>query len=200
MQEGWFENNSLRNMVGFYGSRGLYADLASGTLPSFSSIVPNQCDDQHGQDNADAFCAEDQGTPFYQGQGQALTDGTQVGLNPGLSAQADATMRRIVTSIEQSPAWEHGYNAIVIVYDENDYSGTATPRPANSVWPAQYLNTVILTVETNGRFGPSGIHSKNFYTSFSLLKSLEAGFGLRCLNHACDADVSVMSDLFGSGH
>jgi phosphatidylinositol-3-phosphatase len=201
VQEGWAENNSLRNMVGFDGANGFYADLASGDLPSLSYIVPNQCDDQHGQDNADAFCAEDQGTPFYQAQGQALTDGTQVGLNPGLSAQADVTMQRLVTSIEQSPAWRHGYNAIVIVYDENDYSGTATLTvPAGKVWPAQYLNTVILTVETNDNRGPSGVHSKVFYNSFSLLKSLEAGFGLRCLNHACDEDVNVMSDMFGSGH
>jgi phosphatidylinositol-3-phosphatase len=199
VQEGWAENDSLHNMVGFDGPNGFYADLGSGDLPSLSYIVPNQCDDQHGQNNADAFCAEDQGTPFYQAQGQALTDGTQVGLNPGLAAQADATMQRIVTSIEQSPVWRHGYNAIVIVYDENDYSGTATPRPAGKTWPTRYLNTVILTVETNSKYD-RGVRSDVFYNSFSLLKTLEAGFGLRCLNHACDDDVSVMSDLFGPGH
>jgi len=32
------------------------------------------------------------------------------------------------------------------------------------------------------------------------LKSLEAAFGLPCLNHACDSDVKVMSDLFGEEH
>jgi hypothetical protein len=26
---------------------------------------------------------------------------------------------------------------------------------------------------------------------------MEAGFGLACLNHACDSDVKVMRDLFG---
>ena len=31
------------------------------------------------------------------------------------------------------------------------------------------------------------------------LKSLEAGFRLPCLNHACDGDVKVMSDLFSVG-
>src|SRR5262249_36788617 len=164
-------------MVAFDGSQGLYADLASGEVPSFSYIVPNQCNDQHGQNNADAFCAEDQGTPFYQSQGQALTDGTQSGLNPGLSAQADVTVQKIVGAIHQSPAWRHGNNAIVIVYDENDYSGTMNPQPAG-VWPSQYLNTVILTVETNN--GHRGVHSNNYYNSFSLLKSLEAGFRLQC--------------------
>jgi hypothetical protein len=29
-----------------------------------------------------------------------------------------------------------------------------------------------------------------------LLKTIEGAFGLRCLNHACDADVAVMKDLF----
>ncbi len=45
--------------------------------------------------------------------------------------------------------------------------------------------------------GPRGVQSGRFYTHFSLLKSLEAGFGLPCLNHACDGNVVVMSDLFG---
>jgi hypothetical protein len=35
------------------------------------------------------------------------------------------------------------------------------------------------------------------YTHFSLPKTLECGFGLPCLNHACDATVKVMSGLFG---
>jgi hypothetical protein len=199
VQEGSDESNSMRNMVGFDGQRGLYADLANGEFPNFSYIVPNQCDDQHGQNNADAFCAEDQGTPFYQSKGQALTDGTQVGLNPGLAAQADYTVEKIVNSIKHAPAWQHGYNAIVIVYDENDYSGTANAQPANTVWPEQYLNSVIMVVETNSAYA-KGVKSDKFYNSYSLLKSLEAGFRLPCLNHACDKDVSVMADLFGEGH
>ena len=32
-----------------------------------------------------------------------------------------------------------------------------------------------------------------------LLKSLESGLRLPCLNHACDADVKVMTDLFSGG-
>ena len=38
-----------------------------------------------------------------------------------------------------------------------------------------------------------------FYTHFSLPKSLESGFRLPCLNHACDASTSIMSDLFADG-
>lgn len=31
-------------------------------------------------------------------------------------------------------------------------------------------------------------------------RSMEAGFGLPCLNHACDRNVKVKSDLFGGDH
>ncbi len=197
VQEGFNPENSVHNMVGFDGARGLYSDLASGHVPSLSYIVPNQCDDQHGRGNGDAFCQFDQGTAAYEG----LTNGTQVGLNPGLSEQADVTLHKLVTSIKASPAWHDGYNAIVIVWDENDYSGLAVAPAANKVFPVPNQNEVVLTVETNGSYGhSSGVHSNTFYDSFSLLKSMEAGFRLPCLNHACDSNVNVMSDLFGSGH
>jgi hypothetical protein len=94
-------------------------------------------------------------------------------------------VQALVTAIHNSDVWQHGNNAIVIVWDENDYSISPT------------TNQVLLTVDTN--YGAKGVRSKNFYTSFSLLKSLEAGFGLPCLNHACDSSTAVMSDLFASG-
>jgi hypothetical protein len=40
------------------------------------------------------------------------------------------------------------------------------------------------------------VKSNTRYNHFALLKTLEAGFGLPCLNHACDANVPVMMDLF----
>lgn len=191
MQEGYSPNNSLNNVVGFDGPGGLYADLTTGTVPSFSYIVPNQCDDQHGRGNGDAFCAFDPGLP----PGDA-TVGTQAGLNPGLIQQGDVTIQRIVEAIEASPVWQEGHNAIVIVWDENDYSGLL--NPPTGLFPRQNQNIVVLTVQLN-RQGANGVQSRNYYNSFSLLKSLEAGFGLPCLNHACDPNVAVMSDLFGGG-
>jgi len=196
VQEGYDPRNSLKNMVGFDGDHGLYADLAKGEVPSLAYIVPNQCDDQHGRSNGDAFCQFDQGIAALAD----LTDGTQVGLNPGLSAQADTTIERIVRAIRQSPAWEHGDSAIVIVWDENDYSGLPKALPPGTPYPDGNQNRVVLTVETNSH-SAKGVHSTRFYNSYSLLKSMEGAFRLGCLNHACDSDVSVMSDLFGpAGH
>lgn len=189
VQDGDQDNNSLANVVGFDGPRGLYAELASGDLPSLSLIVPNQCNDQHGRGNGDAFCAFD-----YGQNDSGYTYGTQVGLNPGLIQQGDSTIQRLVQGIQGSPAWQHGRNAIVIVWDENDYSGSATQL--SGLFPPQNQNRVVLTVQTNFR-SHHGLQSSKYYNSFSLLKSLEAGFGLPCLNHACDSSVAVMSDLFG---
>ncbi len=189
VQEGTEFGNSLENIVGFDGPRGLYADLGKGDVPSLAFIAPSQCNDQHGRGNGDAFCA------FDPGIGTAgLTYGTQVGLNPGLIMQGDSTIERLVKAIKHSPVWHDGRTAIVIVWDENDYSGISTTP--NGLFPPQNQNRVVLTVETNGD-SEEGVQSDRYYTSYSLLKTLESGFGLPCLNHACDENVKVMRDLFG---
>lgn len=169
VQEGTNPRNSLSNVVGFDGPAGLYQDLGSGNSPDFSFIAPNQCNDQHGRSNAGPFCNFDESD-----------NGTQAGLNEALILQGDITVQRIVTAIKGSPVWQRGRNAIIVVWDENDY--TATP------------NQVLLIVDTN--YGDPGVKSAQPYTHFSLLKSLEAGFGLPCLNHACDNNANVMTDLF----
>jgi hypothetical protein len=169
VQEGPNHRNSLQNVAGFDGADGLYADLASNNVPNFSFIAPNQCNDQHGRGNAGPFCNFD-----------ATDDGTQSGLNETLIYRGDVTVQRIVTAIKNSQAWREGNNAIVLLWDENDY--TATP------------NRVMTIVDAN--HGNGGVQSTKFYTHFSLLRTLEGGFGLPCLNHACDSNVSAMSDLF----
>jgi hypothetical protein len=189
VQQGTQPTNSLHNIVGFDGPRGLYSDLARGDVPSLAFIAPSQCNDQHGRGNGDAFCAFDFGA-----NSSGLTYGTQVGLNPGLIQQGDVTIERLVRSIKASPVWRDGRTAIVIVWDENDYSGISTPP--HGLFPPQNQNKVVLTVETN-REDEAGVQSTTYYNSFSLLRSLEAAFGLPCLNHACDANVRVMADLFG---
>jgi hypothetical protein len=173
VQEGHDPRLSLKNTVDFEGPRGLFANLATGNVPSFSFIAPNQCNDQHGRGNAGPFCNFD-----------PTSDGTQAGLNPALILRGDTTVQKLVTAIKSSPAWREGSNAIIVMWDENDYS------------LAPNTNQVMLIVDTNR--GVHGVQSTKRYTHFSLLKSFEAGFELPCLNHACDKDVGVMSDLFGS--
>ncbi len=173
VQEGFNPELSLKRVADFEGANGLFADLSGGHVPSYSLIVPNQCNDQHGRGNAGPACEFDPND-----------NGTQNGLNPGLIYRGDVSVQTLVTAIHRSPVWQEGHNAIIVVWDENDYSVAPT------------VNKVLLTVDTN--YGVTGVRSKNFYTHFSLLKSIEAGFGLPCLNHACDSTTKVMSDLFAA--
>jgi len=174
VQEGEREGLGLDRVVGFEGTHGLFEDLGSGRVPSFSFIAPNQCNDQHGRGNAGPTCDFD-----------PSNDGTKNGLNPALMYLGDLALRNIVKAIHSSPAWHEGRNAIIVLWDEDDYSVSPT------------VNKVLLTVETN--YGARGVKDANFYTHFSLLKSIESGFRLPCLNHACDADTKVILSLFRSG-
>ena len=171
VQDGLDPRNSLHNVVGFEGAHGLFDDLISGRVPDFSFIAPNQCTDQHGRANAGPACDFD-----------PVTDGSQAGLNPALIYIGDLTLRTLVRAIHASPAWQQGRNAIVVLWDENDYS--ATPN----------TNQVLLIVDTN--YGKHRVESNKFYTHFSLLKTLEAALGVPCLNHACDRVFNAMGDLF----
>lgn len=95
-------------------------------------------------------------------------------------AQGDAAVQALVTQIRKSPVWTSGRSAIIVVWDENHYSS----KP----------NQVVTIVDTN--YGVKGVTSHVKYNHFSLVKTLEAGFGLEYLNHAADKDVRLISDLF----
>ncbi len=165
-------NGHIPHIVSFEGPHGLWADLATGHVPTYSYVVPNQCHDQHGAGNYppsptetfdDVFCSNN------------IFDG-------GLRQEGDIELQALVGAIKASPVWTSGKTAIVIVWDENDYS------------TAPVTNQVVMIVDRN--YGPQGVQSSNFYTHFSLLKTIETALGLPCLNHACDPSTALMSDLF----
>lgn len=105
--------------------------------------------------------------------------GSYCAYEPALIERSDQTVARIVTAIKSSKVWKPGNNAIVLVWDEDDNSAN---------------NHVLMVVDTNRGDTPSV--SSVSHNHFSLLKTLEAGFRLPCLNHACDGNVQVMSELF----
>jgi phospholipase C len=159
IQQGSTPELSFARVVDFDGPHGLFADLARGTLPTFSFVAPNQCHDMHGAGGDSAQCGDD-------------THAIQMG---------DADVKKLVGAIKASPAWHDGRNAIVVLWDENDYDNAA--------------NKVAFLVETN--YGKHRVVSPRQYNHYSLTRTLEAAFGLPCLNHACDRSTEVMADLFG---
>jgi hypothetical protein len=101
--------------------------------------------------------------------------------DPTLIQMGDAFLQELVTEIKKSDAWRDGKNVIVVLWDENDFSSLP--------------NKFVAIIETD--YGAMGIRSGKLYNHFSLLKTLETGFGLECVNHACDDTVQGMSDLLG---
>jgi phosphatidylinositol-3-phosphatase len=163
---------SLAQVKDFDGTDGLWADLQFWSVseshekaPNLMIIVPNQCHDMHG------FVSG--GTPICSTKTPAES--------AFLVSVGDAEVEKLVTGIKASEAWQHGRNAIVLVWDENDFSNAP--------------NSVVMLVETN--YARNGRISNKPYDHFSLLRTLEAGFGLPCLNHACDPTSKVMNDMFG---
>lgn len=72
---------------------------------------------------------------------------------------------------------------IVGTWDENDYSQQPITNP------------VVTIVDTN--YGVRQRQSNVFYDHFRLLRTLESGFRLPCLSHACDASTQAMTDRLG---
>jgi len=173
------QEGGLGNVAGFQGRGGLFEDLAGDRVPDFALIAPNQCNDQHGRGNAGPACDFD---PGPAGDG-SWNDGSSNFLNPALIYQGDLTIRTIVGAIHGSKAWHEGHSAIVLVWDENDYSAIN--------------NRVLVVVDTNHSDGDGSVHSMRRYTHFSLLKTIQSRLGLPCLNHTCDANVPLMDDVFG---
>lgn len=91
------DGNVARELVGFDA---LTADLASGDVPTFSLIVPNQCNEMHGIDSPKA--------PVDCAKG-----------DDRLVRRGDATVGGLVSMIQESPVWTAGNSAIVVTWDED---------------------------------------------------------------------------------
>ncbi len=106
--------------------------------------------------------------------------GTGCNVDANAIVQGDAALSILIAAIKSSPAWKEGNNVIVTVWDENDYSSLPNRVPA--------------IVDTN--YAKTGKTSDKKYNHFSLLKTIETGFGLPHINHAADKNVKEMTDLF----
>ena len=167
----------------------LFSDLGSGDVPAFSYIVPDQCRDMHGIGNPLAPCG-----------GANDTDDIDV-------KRGDDETGWLVNGILGSRGWESGRNALFIVFDEGNGpltcvydpdSGTDTAPgsllPGADCYAAGNFNDkLVLIAITN--YGVRGVHDTRFQSHFSLLKTIEAAFGLPYLGHAADATTNTLAPL-----
>lgn len=166
-----------KKMVGFDR---LFADLRAGSVPNFSLIVPNLCDEMHGTgDPADGLDCS-----------YAIRD--------KLIGRGDANVKRIVDAIFASPVWTApGNAAIVVTFDEDDGGGhtgccgTDPADPANA--GGGHVATVVIT-----NHGPRGVVDATPYSHYSLLRTIQDAFGLHpYLGRAASPGVVPMIPLFG---
>src|SRR6516164_10035493 len=168
----------------------LFSDLGSGRVPAFSYIVPDQCRDMHGIGNPLAPCG-----------GAFDTDDNDV-------KRGDDETGWLVDGIMGSQAWQRGRNAIFIVFDEGNGpltcpnydpdAGTDTAPGsllpgADCYAPANFDDKVVLIAITN--YGVRGVQDPRFQSHYSLLKTIEAAFGLPYIGHAADRTTNTLAPL-----
>jgi hypothetical protein len=168
----------------------LFSDLGSGKTPAFSYIVPDQCRDMHGIGNPLAPCG-----------GPNDTDDIDV-------KRGDDETGWLVNGILGSRGWKSGRNALFIVFDEgngpltcpnyNPDAGTDTAPgsllPGTDCYaPANFNDKVVLIAITN--YGVRGVQDPRFQSHYSLLKTIEAAFGLPYLGHAADSTTNTLAPL-----
>jgi phospholipase C len=159
----------------------LDADLASGQLPSFALIVPNQCNEMHGL------------------SGPNVPDGCDSHDPAGLIRRGDKVAGELVARIQATPAWRSAENAaIVITWDEGagkSREGCCAVTPdAASNFGGGHIPTIVIT-----NHGPRGAVDATPYNHYSLLRTIEDAFGIaEHLGHAADVDQGVvaMTPLF----
>ncbi len=158
----------------------LDTDLANNTVPDYSWISPDQCNDMHGR----AATASDP------------CDFSNVQL---LIQAGDQFLSTYVAKIMASKAWS-GDSSIVITWDESDFTGSLTDfgfgdtRGCCDANPGGgHVLTIVINRNSNG---PSG--SFQLYNHYSLLSTIENAWNLGCLANTCDtANVKPMTDLTG---
>jgi phosphatidylinositol-3-phosphatase len=168
----------------------LFSDLGSGNMPAFSYIVPDQCRDMHGIGNVLAPCG-------------GVNDTDDIDVKRG-----DDETGWLVNGILGSRGWRSGRNALFIVFDEgngpltcpNYNPDTGTDTAPGSLLPgadcyaaANFNDKVVLIAITN--YGVRGVQDARFQSHYSLLKTIEAAFGLPFLGHAADATTNTLAPL-----
>ncbi|WP_394770755.1 alkaline phosphatase family protein [Lacisediminihabitans sp.] len=180
----------------------LSADLNGPKAPQFVWISPNQCNDMHGGVYAAIVGHPETPCPY----GSVKDDANDA----ALKQKADGFVKTAVATITGSKAWTKR-SAIVIVTDENDYTGNTTtggwesaagccdspyvsaadPRISAS-WPGGTYGGGLIPAIVVTASGPRHFVDHTAYNHYSLLTTIEQNFGLGYLGHAGDTAGGVV--------
>jgi hypothetical protein len=162
------------------------SDITSSNIPNFVWITPDQCNDMHGvtSANAQAVGIPDCATPAS-------------GLDHKVIALGDKFLSTTVPQIMSSPAWKEN-SAIVIVWDEDDYSGfsgcCSSPVGVKSTTLGG-ANAPAIVITSKGPH-PFAVTDTS-YNHYALLATIEKEWNLGCLANSCNfSGATLMTKFF----
>ncbi|MGZ4644263.1 MAG: alkaline phosphatase family protein [Blastococcus sp.] len=180
----------------------LGADLNAPKAPQFVWISPNQCNDMHGG-VYDAVPGHPE-TPCPYGSTKDDAN------DAALKAKTDAFVKTAVQTITHSHAWTRK-SAIVIVTDENDFTGNTTnggwenadgccdspfveahDARVSADWPGGTYGGGLIPAIVVTASGPRHLVDHTTYNHYSLLTTIEDNWNLGHLGHAGDTAGGVV--------
>jgi len=202
------KNNQAR-MANIKDYSTLATDLNSPKAPKYVWISPDQCNDMHGGVYDTIAGRPETPCPY----GSVKDDANDA----SLKQKADAFVHTAVDTIMSSKAWTK-HSAIVIVTDENDYTGNTTTGGWESAtgccdspyvgaadarvsasWPGGTYGGGLIPAIVVTASGPRHFVDHTAYNHYSLLTTIEDNWNLGHLGHAGDAAGGVvpMWPMFG---
>ena len=162
---------------------GFAADLQGG-LARFTWISPDLCHDMHGIPPEPAAAI-----------GLPECGYSRSGLDHSVIRLGDDYLRETIGAIRASPAWKDD-TAIIIVWDEDNFmnssgvAGSPIGRNGVTLGGARAPLIVVTSKDAPAR------KIDTPYNHYNLLATLEAGYGVGCLGHACEAKDALIDGLF----
>jgi hypothetical protein len=161
-------------------------DLGSGHVPNFVWVSPDQCHDMHGVSTSNAQFLNLPACAFPTS-----------GLDHSVIQLGDNFLRNTVDEITASSTWRNTKSALVIVWDENDYTSADgcchSPIGVNGVvLGGSNAPFLVLTSRDRKHF----VDSTTPYNHYSLLATIERLWGLGCLEESCGFSNSQLMTKF----
>jgi len=174
------------------------ADLNGPHPPRYVWISPDQCNDMHGGVSTAIAGYPETPCPYSNVAGDANDE--------ALKAKADAFVKAAVRTITSSRAWT-GNSAIFIAADESDYDGSnpsdnyylstagccdSPDEPAgdpdiSANWPGGVYGGGLAPMIVISRLGPRHATDATPSNHYSMLLTIEEGFGLGKLGYTSDS-------------
>ncbi|MBN9619732.1 MAG: phosphoesterase [Actinobacteria bacterium] len=188
----------------------LATDLNRPNAPRYVWISPDQCNDMHGGVSTAIAGHPETPCPYSDVAGDANDE--------SLKAKADAFLRTTVSTIMRSRAWTPN-SVIFVTADETDYDGSnasdnyylstagccdspilpAGDPAVSATWPGGVYGGGLVPMIVVAANGPRHTVDDTPYNHYSMLLTIEEGFGLGKLGNTSDSQqVSPMWALIAS--